>query len=156
MLNIPNGVIKFNKEFNVVESSSNLALVDINKNLATIDISLRSLDNKKLEDLANSIKQSYQNLGYKVELNDKYPGWKPKLNEFTKLVESAVKKVYGSCDTKVIHAGLECGLLGQKLPNVKIASIGPNIRYPHSIREYVEIDSVDRVFKVVKEVLARV
>ena len=156
LLNIPNGVIEFNKEFNVVESSANLALVNINNNHANIELSLRSLDNKKLEDLANSIKLNYQNLGYKVELNDKYPGWKPEINEFTKLVESAVKKVYGSCETKVIHAGLECGLLTKKLPNIKIASIGPNIRYPHSIREYVEIDSVYKTFDVVKEVLARV
>ena len=151
MLNIPNGVLEFNKEFDVVETSSNLALADINSK-AIIEVSLRSLDNKKLDNLAKKIKSDYENLGYKVELNDKYPGWKPEINEFTKIVEKAVSKVYGSSKTKVIHAGLECGLLSEKLPNVKIASIGPNIRYPHSKREYVEIDSVYKTFDVVKKI----
>jgi len=46
---------------------------------------------------------------------------------------------------------LECGLLSQKLPNIQIASIGPNIKYPHSTREYVELNSVEKVFEVVEK-----
>ena len=153
ILNLPNGVLEFNKEFNVVETSANLALIELNDGKLNIEISLRSLDNKKLEELSNSIKTIYEKLNYKAKITDKYPGWKPQINEFTKKVESAVKKVFGKSELKVIHAGLECGILSQKLPNIKIASIGPNIRYPHSTREYVELDSVERIYKVVKELL---
>jgi len=150
---IPNGVIDYNDKFNVVQNSSNLALVDISQNRASIQISLRSLSNSDLENLAKVAKEAYELLDFKVELNDKYPAWKPEINEFTKEVENAIKKVFNRCEYKVIHAGLECGLLSQNLPNIKMASIGPNIRYPHSTREYVELNSVDRVYKVVKELL---
>ena len=153
LLALPNGVLESNEEFNVVQSSSNLALVDISETSANIEISYRSLNNSDLESITKVAKETYEQLGYKVELNDKYPGWSPEINEFSKIVQNAVTKIYGSCKTKVIHAGLECGLLSQRLPNVKMASIGPNIRFPHSAREYVEIDSVQRTYEVVKEVV---
>ncbi len=153
LLVIPNGVLEMNEEFEVVQSSSNLALVNIDTNSANIEISYRSLNNSDLENITKVAKEAYEELGYRVELNDKYPGWSPEINDFTKLVQNAVSKIYGNHKTKVIHAGLECGLLSQKLPNIKMASIGPNIRFPHSIREYVEIDSVERTYEVVKDVI---
>ncbi len=147
---LPNGVLEINKEFNAVQSSCNLAIVNINPQKAVIEISYRSLSNKDLDNITQKAKSVYENLGYSVELNDKYPGWTPEINDFTKKVQSAVTSIYGSCKTKVIHAGLECGILSQKLPNVQMASIGPTIRYPHSIREYVELDSVERTYEVVR------
>ncbi len=153
LLTLPNGVLEYNSDFNVVETSANVALIELLENKVTIEISLRSLDTHKLMQLAKSIKKEYEPKGYTVELNDKYPGWKPEINQFTKSVAAAVKKVYKECEFKVIHAGLECGILSEKLPNVQIASIGPNIYYPHSSREYVEIDSVIRTYEVVKEVI---
>ncbi len=153
LLELPNGVLKVNEEFNVVQTSANLALVTLDSNSVTIELSLRSLDTQELMDLAMSIKKRYEAKGYRVALNDKYPGWKPEINEFTKKVQEATKEIFGTCETKVIHAGLECGLLGQKLPGVKMASIGPNIRFPHSKREYVELDSVARVYRVVQRVI---
>ncbi len=153
LLAMPNGVLEINEEFNVVQSSSNIALVNIGETSANIEISYRSLSNSNLENITKTAQEVYELLGYKVELNDKYPGWSPEINEFSKIVQNAVTKIYGSCKTKVIHAGLECGLLSQKLPNIKMASIGPNIHFPHSIREYVEIDSVKRTYNVVKEVV---
>jgi len=153
LTDIQNGVIEYNSKFDVVQNSSNLALVDIDDSLATIEISLRSLSNEELEELANSYKEFYESRGYKVELNDKYTAWKPEINSFTKEVEKAVYDVFGECNLKVIHAGLECGILSEKLPNVQMASIGPNIRYPHSIREYVELDSINRVFDVVLNII---
>ncbi len=153
LLNLPNGVLEYNSGFNVVETSANVALIELLENKVTLEVSLRSLDTQKLMDLAESIQKEYEAKGYSIELNDKYPGWKPEINQFTKSVEAAVKKVYKVCELKVIHAGLECGILSEKLPNTQMASIGPNIYYPHSIREYVEIDSVGRTYEVVKEVI---
>jgi len=148
-----NGVINYSKEFDAVQNSSNLALVEVANNKAIIEISLRSLSNEELENLAKVAKEAYELLGYKVELNDKYPAWKPEVNSFTKEVENAVKDIFKTCQRVVIHAGLECGLLSQKLPNIQIASIGPNIKYPHSTREYVELNSVEKVFEVVEKLV---
>ncbi len=153
LLGLPNGVLEKSEVFDVVQSSANIALADIEKGVVTIELSLRSLDTDELMHIAKELEKTYKTKGFEVTLNDKYPGWKPQLNEFTKRVEQATKDIFGECELKVIHAGLECGVLSEKLPNVKMASIGPNIRFPHSTREYVELDSVKRVYRVVKELL---
>jgi len=153
LLDIPNGVLKQNRKFNVPQTSANVALIKLSQESVTIKVSLRSLDTKELIELAQSIQQAYQAKGYSVELNDKYPGWKPEINQFTKSVEQAVKEVFKECKLEVIHAGLECGILSEKLPKVQMASIGPNIYFPHSIREYVEIDSVERTYRVLQKII---
>jgi dipeptidase D len=55
-----------------------------------------------------------------------------------------------------IHAGLECGVIAQKYPQMKFASIGPTIRYPHSTREIVKLDSVQKTFEVLDRVIQSV
>ena len=154
LLALPNGVLEKNKTFSVVESSANLAIVEIEKS-ALIKLSLRSLDNEKLETLAKDIEKEFSKKGFNVILQDKYPGWKPEINEFTNIVKKAMEKVYQKAQLKVIHAGLECGILSEKLPYMKMASIGPTIKYPHSLREYVEIPSIGNTFNVIKEVLRK-
>jgi len=52
-----------------------------------------------------------------------------------------------------IHAGLECGVIAQKYPHIKFASIGPTIRYPHSTREMVQLDSVEKTFLVLEKII---
>jgi dipeptidase D len=79
---------------------------------------------------------------------DKYPSWKPDVNEFTHLVSKEMKKVFGKSEMVAIHAGLECGVIAEKYPQMKFASIGPTIRYPHSTREEVDLKSVERTFEV--------
>jgi dipeptidase D len=54
-----------------------------------------------------------------------------------------------------IHAGLECGVIAEKYPAMKFASIGPTIRYPHSTREEVDLDSVERTYKVLLGIINR-
>jgi len=55
-----------------------------------------------------------------------------------------------------IHAGLECGVIAEKYPAMKFASIGPTIRYPHSTREEVDLDSVGRTYEVLIGIINRV
>jgi len=55
---------------------------------------------------------------------------------------------------RAIHAGLECGVISEKYPSIELASIGPTIRYPHSTREMVKIESVDKTFEVLKRIIA--
>ncbi len=155
ILSLPNGVLEFNKEFDVVESSANVALADIGDKMAKIEVSLRSLDNSKLDAIAKEIQEQFKEK-YTVKLYGKYPGWKPQVNQFTQTVQEALKKIFGECKTKVIHAGLECGILSQKLPSTQMASIGPNIRYPHSTREFTELDSVEKTYIAVKEIINKV
>ena len=53
-----------------------------------------------------------------------------------------------------IHAGLECGVISEKYSGMQLASIGPTIRYPHSVREKVKIDSVEKTFDVLERIIA--
>ncbi len=63
------------------------------------------------------------------------------------------KTVFDEAKFGAIHAGLECGIIKEKFPEIDMASIGPNIRYPHSTREKVEITSVERVFNILREIV---
>lgn len=149
----PSGVIAQNSAFSVVQSSANVALIETQNNKVVIEISLRSLDNGDLQKLAATIQKEWERAGFSVEFCDKYPAWKPQVNDFTQTVQSALQKVFGRSKQMVIHAGLECGVLGEKLPDIAMASIGPNISFPHSVREYVEIDSVLKTYRVIQEIL---
>jgi dipeptidase D len=67
-----------------------------------------------------------------------------------------MKEVFGTSKLMAIHAGLECGVIAEKYPNMKFASIGPTIRYPHSTREMVKLDSVEKTFEVLDRVIQSV
>ena len=154
ILEYPNGVVEFSKEYNAVMTSSNIGLLKVANSKLTLEISLRSLDNFKMLERTQFIVNYWSKKGYRVEITDLYPAWTPQKSEFGNIVCKALKDIFGSCKTKVIHAGLECGILSQKFPNASFASIGPNIKYPHSKKEYVEIDSIFKTFRTIKQIIS--
>ncbi len=148
-----NGVLTFNKELDVPDTSNNLALIMIEDGVVHIEASARAMDAEGLEKVKNSATTHFKKYGYKVEHNGKYPAWKPEINDFSHIVNDAMKEVFGTSEFKAIHAGLECAILSQNYPHMKITSIGPNIRSPHSIHERVEIASVEKTYQVVQKIL---
>jgi len=94
--------------------------------------------------------------GFKSKVEDKYPAWKPDVTDFTKLADKKMKEVFGKSKLMAIHAGLECGVIAEKYPKMKFASIGPTIRYPHSTREMVKCDSVEKTFDVLDRIIQSV
>ena len=154
IINFPNGVLEQNNEFNVVESSSNIALIECKDGALKIAISMRSLDTNKLNSLAKDALKYWQERGYACKLEGFYPGWKPEYNEFSALVQKSLAQIFPQTKIQVIHAGLECGILKEKLPNVAFASIGPTIKYPHSINERVQIDSIAKTYQALEKIIA--
>ena len=146
-----NGVLLKN-EFGVVDSI-NLALIETKINSLKISFSARSMDNNNLDKISNSLKLDLEKLKFKVELKNKYNAWKPNYSNFVKKVEDIYKKYYESIKVYAIHAGLECGILKEKLNLDEVISIGPNIFYPHSINEYSEINSIKRTFDILKDII---
>jgi dipeptidase D len=67
-----------------------------------------------------------------------------------------MKEVFGKTKMMAIHAGLECGVIAEKYPQIKFASIGPTIRYPHSTREKVKLSSVEKTFEVLQNIIKQV
>jgi dipeptidase D len=151
-----NGVLSFNDELGVPDRSINLALIDLYDGVLTIEASARAMDKKGLKKVKKSAKEHFEKFGFQVETDGKYPAWKPEINQFSQIVYDATKKVFKKCEYKAIHAGLECAIISDLYPDIKIASIGPNITSPHSTHESVDLDSVERVYEVVKEVVKRV
>ena len=151
------GVHAQNEELGIPDVSINLAIITADeKGGLLIETSARAMDAKKLEDLSNETLTFFNAYGFEVKLEDKYPAWKPDISDFTNLVSEEMKAVFGKTKMMAIHAGLECGVIAEKYPAMKFASIGPTIRYPHSTREMVDLESVERTFKVLENIIKSV
>lgn len=154
----PSGINTMMDDNTTVESSDNLAFVKEEDGLIKSEISLRSSDNDVLDKLKNKIKTILENLGINFKIDSLYPGWEYKEDsKLRPLAQKVYKKLEGrEFETIVIHAGLECGALYEKYPNLDLISIGPNIKGAHSPKENVEIESVQRVYEYVKELLKEI
>jgi len=147
------GVSLFNSEFNLPESSINLAIVELKNGKISIDASARGMSESSLEEICNYNIELFKKYNFRVYDEYKYPAWRPQTNNFTNRVYKGVKKVFGKSEYKAIHAGLECGVISEKYPNMKFASIGPTIVYPHSVNEKVKIDSIGKTFEVILDLI---
>lgn len=156
---LPHGIDKMSYDIpDLVETSTNLATVSINKNEAVIDLSTRSSIKSALQDLRDRIHAVAELSGAKVTEEKPYPGWKPNLNSnILKLSKKIFKDMYNE-EPKVeaIHAGLECGIIGEKFPGMDMISIGPTVKYPHSPEEQLHVSTVDKFYKYVLKILENV
>jgi dipeptidase D len=151
------GVRAENQELGIPDVSINLAIITADeKGGVTIETSARAMDINSLEILTQETVNFFENYGFKVTVEDKYPAWKPDISDFTNLVSKEMKAVFGQTKMMAIHAGLECGVIAEKYPSLKFASIGPTIRYPHSTREKVKLDSVEKTFQVLQGIIENV
>ncbi len=156
---LPHGVDKMSYDIpNLVETSTNLASVAINKNNAEIALSTRSSIKSALQDFRDRIHATAMLAGAKVTEETPYPGWKPNLDSnILKLSKKIFKDMYKKEPVvEAIHAGLECGIIGEKFPGMDMISIGPTIKYPHSPEEQVHISTVDKFYKYVLKILENV
>ena len=153
----PNGVDRMSMDTaGVVETSVNLAKIDTQEDTLELQSLLRSLDDEARDDLANRMQRLFQSFGATVYFDGHYPGWKPApYSALTNCVIKEGEQVLGrQPNVTVIHAGLECGLLGQHYPNWQMVSFGPTIEMPHSPDERVNIDSVNKFWEWLIKVLA--
>lgn len=147
-----NGVLDFNDELNVVQDSINLAKIKTTIDGILVEFSARSMKNENLLKIKEKTIKDLENIGCKVRFDGKYPAWAPDINEFTNSVLEIYKKHNDNASLEAIHAGLECAIFKDKYPQLKIASIGPTITYPHSRKEHVSINSTLNVYNIVKEI----
>jgi len=151
------GVLGMNDELGIPSISINLAIITADeKGGVKVEVSARAMSVEALEYLTESTATLFRFYGFTVDVQDKYPAWKPDISEFTNLVSEEMKAVFGKTKMMAIHAGLECGVIAEKYPAMKFASIGPTIRYPHSTREEVDLVSVERTYEVLIGIIGRV
>ena len=148
------GVHAMNETFDIPDVSINLAIITADeKGGLKVETSARAMGAEELELLTQETAAMFERYGFSVQVEDKYPAWRPDISDFTKLVSREMEGVFGKTKMMAIHAGLECGVIAEKYPQMKFASIGPTIRYPHSTREAVDLASVERTYQVVQNIL---
>ncbi len=155
----PHGAQRFLDEMpGTPETSTNLGIVKSeNGKIMAANLIRSSVDSAK-DALAKDISVLFKLAGAKVKLSGEYPGWKP---DFDSPILAAMKKSYNEKygkipEVKIIHAGLECGVLGATYPNWDMISFGPTIRFPHSPDEKVNIKTVAKFWDFLKETLKNV
>ena len=149
----PHGVVSRNAELKIPEESLNLAMVEFTAEQLRIDYSLRAMSDEELEALAKRMEALLKRYNFEVHREEAYPAWKPQINPFARRVAEAMEEHFGRSEFQAIHAGLECGILSEKYPKIQMASIGPTIENPHSIRERVDLNSVARTFRVLRQIV---
>ncbi|MDR2841390.1 MAG: aminoacyl-histidine dipeptidase [Paludibacter sp.] len=154
-----NGVYRFIPELpSVVETSNNLAIIKSDGEKIEVKCLLRSSVESRKEELASMIESAFLLAGAKVSFSGAYPGWKPNLDSpILKKMQEIYNSKFGK-DPKImiIHAGLECGILGTHYPAMDMISFGPTIRYPHSPAEKVNIKTVEMFWDFLKETLKNI
>lgn len=154
-----NGVSSMLHDFpGVVETSSNLAVVHSSLGLIEVKILVRSSSESKKEALCSSLESVFALAGARVEVDGAYGGWEPNIHShILEVMRDTYTDVFGKTPSiKVIHAGLECGIIQESYPDMDMISFGPDIRHPHSPDEKVGIASVDKAWQLLVAALERV
>jgi len=150
------GVLAMSREIpDFVETSTNLASIKMDGRQIHIATSQRSsVESAKLA-AAQKIEATFRMIGAHVSHGDGYPGWTP--NPDSRVLQVAVdvyRRMYGKEPVvRAIHAGLECGLIGQKYPHMDMISYGPTLRGVHSPDERIEIKTVEMFWNQTLEIL---
>jgi dipeptidase D len=159
LASLPHGVIAMSPDVpRLVQDSTNLATVATKGDLVEIVTSQRSaIESSKLA-AARMVATVCRLAGFETENTGSYPGWKPEPNsDIVKKLQSVHEEVFGHpAELIAMHAGLECGVIGEKYPGMQMASFGPTIVGPHSPHEKVEIPSVEGFWKYLKAVLEKI
>lgn len=154
-----NGVLRFIPEVpEIVETSSNLAIVTIGGGKAEFLILIRSSRDSMRECCAETLECAFSMAGMKVELSGDYPAWQPNpKSEIVELMKDIYRELFNAENrVQVIHAGLECGIIGALRPQMDLVSFGPTLRSPHTPNERCYIPSVGKYWTFVKTILERI
>ena len=155
----PNGVFRFIPDIpNIVETSTNLSIIQANSKQIEVKCLLRSSVDSKKEELASMMESVFTLAGAKIEFTGAYSGWNPNLTSpILKTMSEVYNTQFGKIpEIKVIHAGLECGILGAAEPRLDMISFGPTIRHPHSPDEKVNIPSVQKFWDFLTATLEQI
>ncbi|MBP2026685.1 dipeptidase D [Acetoanaerobium pronyense] len=153
---IPNGVYTMSASIeNLVESSSNLGIVTTNSDHILFESAVRSSVNSLKKVILQKQKNLANLLWAELTIDSDYPEWQ--YNPDSKLrthFQNVYKKLTGkAAHITAIHAGVECGLFKEKMPNLDMISIGPNMYDVHTPNEHISISSVERTYEYLLAIL---
>jgi dipeptidase D len=156
LLTLPHGVISMHPEIKgLVETSTNMAIVNTHDEHAQVISSSRSSVASGLEATRDTIAALCEIAGADIAQPEGYPGWTPNLqSEILQICKDVYSRKYQKeAEVEAIHAGLECGIIGEKFPGMDMISFGPTIEHPHSPEERVHVGSVEKFWDFLAAVL---
>ena len=152
----PNGVQAYSQTLEgIVETSCNLAIVKVEGENVEVTYSIRSSIDSAKKNIAKIITTVYESYGFSSSVGDGYPGWLPNPESpIAKKLPEAYRKLTGKEPVvTAIHAGLECGIINDRIPGMDSISIGPNLFDVHSVNEHLEVESAERILSFLKATL---
>ncbi len=155
---LPHGVLGMSVDLpGVVETSTNLATVTEEDGKLQLGCSSRSSVGSILAELQETVGAIGRLSGCSLKVEDGYPGWKPNMeSKLLEVARTTMAEVFGKpVEVTAIHAGLECGLLSERLPKVEMISFGPDIEGAHTPQEAVSVPSTKRFWDAFKALLER-
>jgi len=156
---IPHGVMEMSHAVDgLVETSTNMAIADTSEEEIELLTSQRSSVASAILDIAGKVRAAGELAGFAVEQGGGYPAWEPNPDSaLLKFSTDAYLDITGhEAEVKAIHAGLECGIIGEKYDGMDMISFGPTIEGAHSPDERVKISSVENCWNFLLELLKRI
>lgn len=152
----PTGVIRMSPDIKtLVQTSLNFAVVTTSEDSIDILTSQRSLRESEKFAITDKVNSLFELAGADVVNSDGYPAWQPNIN--SNLVQTSVaiyKDMFGKEPIiETIHAGLECGLIGEKYPGMDMISFGPTLKEVHTPNEMVQISTVEKCWRLLVAII---
>ncbi|HUI10168.1 MAG TPA: aminoacyl-histidine dipeptidase [Bacteroidota bacterium] len=153
---LPHGVTRMSADIpGLVETSTNVAVVKTDRKSVTVATSQRSSVASEIDEICETVAAVFTLGGAEVRATDGYPGWKPNMGSAVlQLAKSTYRQLFGKDpEVKAIHAGLECGIIGERYPGMDMVSFGPTLEAVHSPDEKIYIDTVGKYWKYLMAIL---
>ena len=154
----PHGPLAYSRSIKgLVETSNNVAAIKCDDDQVKIHLSSRSSNDHALQATLDKLVSISELAAAAIDQPPGYPGWQPNVDSpLLKVTMDTYKEVTGQeARYEAIHAGLECGLVGEKYPGMDMISIGPDIKHPHSPDECVHVGTVDVFYKHTVKILEK-
>ncbi len=158
LLALPHGPIVMSQDIvGLVETSTNVGIVALSDAECTVTCLSRSSVGPAMDTVRESIAAAARLAGGTADLVNSYPGWRPDVDSpVLKICREVWQQVAGrEAEVTAIHAGLECGVIGENVPGMDMISLGPDMKNVHSPDEYLSIASTARFHAYLKAILAR-
>lgn len=136
----------------VVETSNNIGVIQVADGVFTAQLMVRSLVDSARDSLVERIATLFELAGFAATRERGYPGWTPNPDSdlLARFIDVHERVTGDKPKVQVVHAGLECGLIGAQYPNMDMISFGPTIRGAHSPTERVDLTAVDNFYRVLR------
>ena len=159
LLSLPHGVEAMSPDIKgLVQTSTNMGVIDTHDALVEVNLLTRSSINASKTALSERIAATCALGGFESHVSGGYPGWKPEPKaSLVQIVQDANQRTFAKpLEIMAIHAGLECGLIGEKYTRMEMVSFGPSMWDVHTPDEHVSVPSVGNFWKLLVAVLEAV